>query len=343
MARPVFESAATAPSVAVFSYEEIIGDGLYKLPVLRTLRAAFPVAKITWITTRGTVLAHKLAPLTQGLVDEFRENSGIGDGISGVIMPMPFRENYSLIIDTQNVVWRSLTLKRLPHGAFVSPAANFRLSDFKPKPGRVKPRHMVDRLTELIELVAGPVHAERPPINIPADLLARAAHALPDGARYIALAPGAGKRIKCWPLDNFIALARDVQRQGYTPAFIIGPDETEWVAPLREAVPGALFPEQNDAWDAGFSPLRTMAIARRCAAAVANDAGVSHMLGAADIPLLTLYGPTDAEKFRPRVTHGRVLRASDFGSQETSAIPLEAVVRELQTLLETKDLLEGRT
>ena len=66
---------------------------------------------------------------------------------------------------------------------------------------------MVDRLTELIELVAGPVHAERPPINIPADLLARAAHVLPDGARYIALAPGAGKRIKCWPLDNFIALA----------------------------------------------------------------------------------------------------------------------------------------
>jgi ADP-heptose:LPS heptosyltransferase len=219
---------------------------------------------------------------------------------------------------------------------FVSPAAKFRLSDIKPPPGRIKPRHMVDRLTELIELVAGPVHAPRPPIAIPADLLARAARALPDGARYIALAPGAGKRVKCWPLDHFIALAREMQTRGYAPAFVLGPDETEWVAPLREAVPDALFPEQADVWEAGFSPLRTMAIARRCDAAVANDAGVSHMFGAADIPLLTLYGPTDAEKFRPRVTHGAVLRASDFGSQETRAIPLDAVVRELQTLLEAR-------
>ena len=63
-----------------------------------------------------------------------------------------------------------------------------------------------------------------------------------------------------------------------------------------------------------FAPWRLRGVARR---AVANDAGVSHMLGAADIPLLTLYGPTDfSEKFRPRVTHGRVLRASDYGSMK---------------------------
>ncbi|MDB5641653.1 MAG: Heptosyltransferase [Hyphomicrobiales bacterium] len=337
MARPVFVNAATAQSVAVFSYQEIIGDGFYKLPVLRTLRAAFPAARITWITTRDTVFASKLAPLTAGLIDEFRQHCGIGETVAGMFKPMPFREPYSLIIDTQSVVFRTLTLRRLPHGAFVSPAANFLFSNFKPKAGRVRPRHMVDRLTELIELAAGPVRAELPPVPVPADLLARAALTLPDGARYVALAPGAGKRVKCWPLDNFIALARALQASGFTPAFVIGPDETEWVAPLREAVPGALFPEQADVWDAGFSPLRTMAIARRCAAAVANDAGVSHMFGAADIPLLTLFGPTDSEKFRPRVTHGRVLRASDYGSQETRAIPLDAVLREMNMLL------EGRT
>ena len=39
-------------SVAVFSYEEIIGDGLYKLPFVRALRAAYPSARITWITAR---------------------------------------------------------------------------------------------------------------------------------------------------------------------------------------------------------------------------------------------------------------------------------------------------
>ena len=337
MKRPVFHSAATAPSVAVFSFQEIIGDGFYKLPVLRRLRAAFPVARITWITTHDTVFAHKLAPLTKGLIDEFREHSGIGNSAAGMIMPLPFCEPFSLIIDTQSVVFRTLTLRRLPHGAFVSPAAKFLLSDFKPGRDRVRPRHMVDRLNELIELAAGPVRTELPPIFVPADLVARATLALPEGPRYIALAPGAGNRVKCWPLDNFIALAQALQAQGYTPAFVIGPNETEWVAPLRAAVPGALFPEQATCWEPGFSPLRTMAIAGRCAAAVANDAGVSHMFGAADIPLLTLYGPTDSEKFRPRVTHGRVLRASDYGSQETRAIPLAAVLANLNMLL------EGRT
>ena len=57
----------------------------------------------------------------------------------------------------------------------------------------------------------------------------------------------------------------------------------------------------------------------------------------ADAIMLTLYGPTDSEKFRPRVTHGRVLRASDFGSQETRAIPLDAALREVEALLEVRD------
>ena len=70
----------TSPdSVAVFSYEEIIGDGLYKLPFVRALRAAWPSARITWITTKRTVYAGKLQPVMDGLIDEFRQDSGIGE------------------------------------------------------------------------------------------------------------------------------------------------------------------------------------------------------------------------------------------------------------------------
>ena len=75
-------------SVAVFSYEEIIGDGLYKLPFVRALRAAWPSARITWITTRRTVYASKLQPVMEGLIDEFRQDSGIGESPAGVILPL---------------------------------------------------------------------------------------------------------------------------------------------------------------------------------------------------------------------------------------------------------------
>jgi ADP-heptose:LPS heptosyltransferase len=323
-----------ADTVAVFSYEEIIGDGLYKIPFVRALRSTWPDAEISWITTRRTVLASRLRPLTEGLIDQFHQDSGIGNGISDLVRPLRLKRRYSVIIDTQSVIWRTLTLRRLPHDLFISPATGFRLSDRRPGPDRIKPPHMVDRLLELLELACGhkPVLSAR--IVLPGDVEARAAQALPDGPVYVGFAPGAGKRIKCWPLDHFIAAARVQVACGRVPVFILGPDEVEWRPQLQAAVPEALFPEQDTAvWGNEFSPLKTVALARRLTAAVANDSGVSHMFGAADIPLLTLYGPTDAEKFRPRVSRGAILRAQSFGGDDMAVIPVTAVLQEFEKLI----------
>jgi ADP-heptose:LPS heptosyltransferase len=317
-------------SVAVFSYEEIIGDGLYKLPFVRALRAAWPSARITWITTRRTVYAGKLQPVMEGLIDEFRQDSGIGESPAGVILPLPWRERFSVIIDTQTTIWRTLTLRRLPHGLFISPAASFRLSDRKPSPGRARPPHMVDRLNELLALATGGAPASKAELRLPEDLTAKAEAALPPGPAYIGLAPGAGKRFKCWPLDRFIAVAAAQAERGRVPVFILGPDELEWLAPIREAVPSALFPEQDKAiWGEGFTPLRTIALARRFTAALANDSGVSHMFGAADAPLITLFGPTPAEKFQPKVTLGGVITAQEFGGEAMTDIPVQSVIERL--------------
>jgi ADP-heptose:LPS heptosyltransferase len=320
-------------SVAVFSYEEIIGDGLYKLPFVRALRAAWPSARITWITTRRTVYAGKLQPVMDGLIDEFRQNSGIGESPTGVILPLPWRERFSVIIDTQTTVWRTLTLRRLPHGLFISPAAGFRLSDRRPAPGRTRPPHMVDRLNELLALATGHAPAMKAELRLPDDLTAKAEAALPHGPAYIGLAPGAGKRFKCWPLDRFIAVAAAQAERGRVPVFILGPDELEWLAPIREAVPSAVFPEQDTTiWGEGFTPLRTIALARRFTAALANDSGVSHMFGAADAPLITLFGPTPAEKFQPKVTLGGVITAQEFGGDAMTDIPVQSVIERLDQL-----------
>jgi ADP-heptose:LPS heptosyltransferase len=323
-------TVSSPDSVAVFSYEEIIGDGLYKLPFVRALRAAWPSARITWITTRRTVYAGKLQPVMDGLIDEFRQDSGIGQSPAGVILPLPWRERFSVIIDTQTTLWRTLTLRRLPHGLFISPAANFRLSDRKPAPGRVRPPHMVDRLNELLALASGHVPASKAELRLPEDLTAKAEAALPPGPDYIGLAPGAGKRFKCWPLERFIAVAAAQAERGRVPVFILGPDELDWLAPIREAIPSALFPEQDTAlWGDGFTPLRTIALARRFTAALANDSGVSHMFGAADTPLITLFGPTPSEKFQPKVTRGGVITAQEFGGESMTDIPVQSVIERL--------------
>ncbi|WP_051511674.1 glycosyltransferase family 9 protein [Skermanella stibiiresistens] len=326
--------SALAESVAVFSYEEIIGDGLYKLPFVRMLRAAYPTARITWITTRKTVYAGRLQPIMTGLIDEFRQDSGIGESVGGVFRPLPFRQRFSVIIDTQTTLWRTLTMRRMPHDLFVSGSFGFRLSDRKPPPSQIRPSHMVDRLADLVRLAAGAVPKVATGLRLPGDLTAKAEAALPPGPVYVGLAPGAGKRFKCWPLDRFVAVAKAQAEQGRVPVFILGPDELEWLPQLAEAVPTALFPEQDQSvWGDAFTPLRTIALARRFSAAIANDSGVSHMFGAADIPLLTLFGPTPAAKFQPRVTVGGAITAQEFGGRDMTDIPVQTVIERVDQLL----------
>jgi hypothetical protein len=65
--------------------------------------------------------------------------------------------------------------------------------------------------------------AERAPLSygctLPPELVTQAAALLPEaeagqGVPIIGLAPGAGARRKCWPLDRYLELARELQRRG---------------------------------------------------------------------------------------------------------------------------------
>jgi hypothetical protein len=49
--------------------------------------------------------------------------------------------------------------------------------------------------------------------------------------------------------------------------------------------------------------------------------------------LLTLYGPTDAHKFSPKVTRGRSIAAQAHGGDDMALIPVEEVIAALDELL----------
>lgn len=327
------ERAAPA-AVAVFTHGELIGDALIKIPFLRAVRDVFPDQRIVWISTEETQLQSTLRPLVEGLIDTIHASTGIGRSPFDLLRPMPIRERFSLVIDTQTVLWRTLLARRLRHDVFVSPCADYRFSDRRPPAGYKQPRHVVDGLFDLLEVASGQRPALDKAIPIPREAADEAFARLPDGPAYVAIAPGAGKRVKCWPLERFVELARAQVARGRVPVFFLGPAELEWLAALRAAVPQALFPLQ-DAPLAGprYTPVRTIALARGCAAALANDSGASHLFGIADVPLLTLYGPTIAEKLRPKVKRGAVLTATAFGGREMERIPTAAVVQALDGLL----------
>ena len=310
-----------ADLIVTFVGRDLTGDGVMKLPFLRVLRGAYPCARILWVAAGRSVFATTLRPLTETLVDEVIEDTGIGRSWRDILRPRFALPRADLLLDTQRHVLTSLALRRYGARVFVSAAAGWRLSARRPA-DRNKPASMLAQMLRLIEVCGVvPALADLPPLTLPANLGAEAARRLPAGRPLIGLAPGAGGRHKCWPLARFLALGKALSAREFRPVVLLGPDEQDWRAQVEEELPEALLPI-----GATDSPLMTMALARRLAVAVANDSGAGHLLAAAGTRLVSLFGPTAAEKFAPAAPGLIIIRAQDFGSAEMTAIPVSTVL-----------------
>ncbi|MBT4770018.1 MAG: glycosyltransferase family 9 protein [Rhodospirillaceae bacterium] len=328
-------------SILVYVGLDLVGDGLMKLPFLRALRRAYPTASITWLAGKGkTVYASKLAPLVTGLLDEVIEDADIGSRWRQLFARPLKGRSFDLIIDTQRRVLTTLILRRIAHKVFVSGAANYLFSDRQPFIKREKkPAAMIRQMLDLVEAASGASADSSGALDLAMDARDAALADLPEpgkGAGYIALAPGAGGEHKRWPLENFITLAKLMAEKGHIPVFFLGPDEADWRPALGAALPQALFPLQDNKVY-GIAPDFTIAVAERCHAGVAGDCGIGHMLAAADIPLISLFGPTPPEKFSPCTRRLTILKAQDYeagrGGEEMAMIPVEAVEKALETAL----------
>jgi ADP-heptose:LPS heptosyltransferase len=320
-------------SILIYVGLDLVGDGLLKLPFVRKLRANWPAARIVWCAGKGpSVYATSLKPLVDGLIDETIENAGFGASWGDLLgRPLQGRA-FDLVIDTQRRFSTSLAVRRVRHRRFVSGAANWVLSNGKPA-ASAKPRSMDAQLSQLIEAAGGDPNIATAPLRLPARAVNDAQTLLPDGKTYVVLAPGAGNREKCWPLDRFVELGHRLSARGIVPVLQLGPNEVDWEAPCR-AVRGAVLPIQDAiARKIDASPALTIALAQRCKAAVANDAGGGHMLAAGDTALVSLFGPTDPAKFAPAAKRLTVLRAQDFAGDSMDAIPLDAVEKALVAYL----------
>jgi ADP-heptose:LPS heptosyltransferase len=320
--------------------DNALGENVLKLPLLLALSSGFPQAKISWVPgTRGAFyLRNELAPLVDGRIAEFITDLDIPvDPRAALRARHPILgRRFDLIIDTQRYLARTLFLRRIPHGRFISGTWRYFFSQALPPRGLSRrPPRLSDKLLGLAAAAAGCELPVPIPIPLPAALRARAAELLPAGPSYIGFSPGAGIKHtgKCWPLDRFIALARQQAARGQVPVFFLGPAEHDWSQQLRDAVPEALFPEQETdpaAPPETGGPSLVAALAERLSAAVANCSGTGHLLAVGGAPMVSLYGPTRAEKYAPFARALICVKAQDFGSDRIEDIPLSAVAAALE-------------
>lgn len=320
---------ASITTIGVIVGLDLIGDALIKLPFLRALRAAFPQARISWLTAQGkTAYSGPLRELTRPYLDDILEQPAFLTGAAGMSAP-----HYDLLIDTRGRWRMALAAKRIPHKLFIAPAARHALASRRPANWWRKPLHIQDRLMQLVTLAAGFTPKLQGGIAVPEEYRAKARTLLPDGQTYIGLVPGAGNPVKIWPLPRFIELAQQQATAGRVPVFLLGPQETGWRAELTQTVPTALFPLQDALWGGELSLAATMAVGERLALTVTNDNGTSHMLAAVDAPLVSLFGPTSAAKLAPRVSHNQIVTAQQFNDTAMRAIPVTSVSAAVEELL----------
>jgi ADP-heptose:LPS heptosyltransferase len=334
MLRPA-DPAMPVRSILVYVTSDVdnaLGENVLKLPLLLALGQAFPGARIVWVpgTSGAFYLRDSLAPLVGGRIDEFVTDLAIPtDPRAALFAKHPILDRqFDLIVDTQRYFGRTLFLRRIPHRRFISGTWRYLLSNARPpRPLPLRPPRLVDKLLGLAAAAAGHPVAVPNPIPLPREWRARAASLLPSGPRYVGLSPGAGRKEtgKCWPLDRFVAVARAQVEHGRVPVFLLGPEESQWHAKLREAVPQALFPEEATRGPIG-GPCLVAALGERLSAAVANCSGTGHLLAAGGAPMVSLYGPTRPEKYAPFARALISLKARDYGSGRIDAIPLGAVL-----------------
>ncbi len=314
--------------------DNALGENVLKLPLLLALDQAFPMARIAWVpgTSGAFYLRDQLAPLVGGRIDEFITDLAIPtDPHAALFARHPILDrHFDLIVDTQRYLGRTLFLRRIPHQRFISGTWRYVFSNARPpRPLKLRPPRLIDKLLGLAAAAAGQPIAVPNPIPLPQAWRARAAALLPAGPAYVGLSPGAGNQEtgKCWPLDCFIALARTQVERGRVPVFLLGPEESGWHGRLHDAVPQALFPEQRNATALGAigGPCLVAALGELLSVAVANCSGTGHLLAAGGAPMVSLYGPTRPEKYAPFARALICLKAQDYGSDRTRAIPLDAV------------------
>ena len=90
-------------------------------------------------------------------------------------------------------------------------------------------------------------------------------------------------------------------------------------------IPKALFPEHETNIS---SPALVTCLGKRLDFAITIDNGVMHMLSLAKVPMISLFGPTESEKFAPKYKNSIVLDSKKlYNTKNVSAITVEDVLQ----------------
>ena len=300
--------------ILVYVGLDLLGDALLKLPLLKCLRQIFPNAQITWLAGKGnSIFRTELSSIASGLIDNIYEED-FGSNILDLFKKNKFG-TYDIVLDTQKRFLTTLILQKIKTKIFVSSCANYLFSDLIPE--NPDEKNISQHLVNLSEVLS-PSKVKFSNLNNKVN------------NNKIAICPGASVIWKRWAFENFIDIAEHLIRGNLLPVFILGPKETDLERNLIREFGGKIkiFKSNN--------PMETIKIVKNCKAGISNDTGCGHLISSTGTPTLTLFGPTDSEKFSPigNPLHVSISSQKTFKSKNINAIPVNLVLRKLKTMID---------
>ena len=209
-------------------------------------------------------------------------------------------EKIHLIIDLQSKLRNTIILKKIPHEHFYSSTYGFK---FCTKKAEYSSRDHLENLSNFLNTNIKILKFNLK--DLEEKYKAEAKRLLPDN-NYIgfSLTQGNLYREKSWSINKFMDLATKIVELNKIPVFFIEKKETELIEEIRSKIPKALFPEYHSNISC---PALVSALASRLSLAISIDNGVMHMLSLANIPMIVLFGPTDSDKFAPKIDKIKVI------------------------------------
>jgi len=219
---------------------------------------------------------------------------------------------FDLIIDCQSKFRNTIILKLIPSKAFYSSTFNnLFCNNLKKTAG---------------EFLSSLKTIDYDIKNIPKKYFDESLRLLPD-KNYIgfSLTQGNVYRKKEWPLDKIIKLSEKLVKSNKVPVFFIEKKYQELKNKIKNSIPSALFPEHETSLS---SPALVTCLGTRLDLVITIDNGVMHMLALSKVPIISLFGPTDAKKFAPKYKNSKVLDSKKiYNSENVYDITVEDVLQ----------------
>ena len=114
------------------------------------------------------------------------------------------------------------------------------------------------------------------------------------GKKMVVIQPGSGGLNKCWHVDNFLAVAKELGLKGIEVIFLLGPAERDRFGDdTIKNISSIARPLKN------LSLAQALEIISCADAFIGNDSGITQLAGALGVKTLVVFGPTNPAVYKP--------------------------------------------